>query len=175
VTEPDPVAALAAQLEQLRGQMARAQGEIGGLRAKLEAESSQTALLRLEVKHLREDLAEAAEKNRLKPPPAPWWRVSEAEGRAMLAGLRAWVDEFLRPHYPDYLARLPGCVLSHGEAVWELSTLRAEWIRVYGDEDNRDLQGALNWHDRLLPGVINRLAAAIKCDEAGCRAARRRP
>jgi hypothetical protein len=174
VTEPDPVAVLAAQLEQLRGQIARTQGEVGYLKARLEQDSGQVVMYRLEIKQLREELAEAVARNRLKPPPAPWWCVGEAEGRPMLAELRAWVDEFLRPHYPDYLARLRPCVLSHGEAVWELSTLRAEWIRVYGDEDNRDLPGALDWHDRYLPGVINRLAAAIKCDETGCRSARRR-
>lgn len=175
MTEPDPVAALAAQLAELRGQLARSQGEIAVLRERLEASTGQVVMFRLEVKHLREELAEAVDRNKLKPPPAPWWRVSEAEGRAMLAELREWVDEFLRPHYPDYVARLRPCVLSHGEAVWELSTLRAEWIRVYGDEDNRDLQGAVNWHDRLLPGVISRLADAVKCDETGCRITRRRP
>ena len=175
MAEPDPVAALAAQLEQLRGQLARSQGEIGVLRERLEAESGQTAMLRLQVKQFREELAEAVDRNKLKPPPAPWWRVSEAEGRAMLAELREWVDTFLRPHYPDYLTRLPSCVLAHGEAVWELSTVRAEWVRIYGDEDNRDLQGALDWHDRYLPGVINRLAATVKCDETGCRIARARP
>jgi len=175
VTEPDPAAALAAQLGELRGQLARSQGEIAVLRERLEASTGQVVMFRLEVKHLREELAEAVDRNKLKPPPAPWWCVGEAEGRAMLAELREWVDTFLRPHYPDYLARLPRCMLAHGEAVWELSTLRAEWIRIYGDEDNRDLQGALNWHDRYLPDVIKRLAEAINCDETGCRVTRRRP
>jgi hypothetical protein len=174
VTDPDPLADLAAQLAELRGQLARSQGDIGVLRERLVAETGQTAMLRLQVKQFREELAEAVDRNRLKPPPAPWWRVSEAEGRAMLAELREWVDTFLRPHYPDYLARLPGCVLAHGEAVWELSTLRAEWVRIYGDEDNRDLAGALVWHDRYLPDAISRLAAAVKCDETGCRVTRSR-
>ena len=175
MTDPDPVAALAAQLEDLRGQLARAQGEIGHLREGLKGESGQTAMLRLDVKHLREELAEATEKRRLKPPPAPWWCVSRAEGEAMLAGLREWVDAFLRPHYPDYMTRLPRCWANHGEAVWELSTLRAEWQRIYDDADNRDLAGALTWHDKYLPGVVGRLAEAIRCDEAGCRIARRPP
>jgi hypothetical protein len=181
MTEPDPVAALAAELAELcgqvgglLGQLARAQGDIGVLRERLQAETGQTAMLRLQVKQFREELAEAVDRNRLKPPPAPWWRVSETEGRAMLAELREWVDTFLRPHYPDYLAKLPGCALAHGEAVWELSTLRAEWVRVYGDEDNRDLRGALAWHDRWLPNSITRLVEAIKCDETGCRMTRPR-
>ena len=175
MTEPDPVAALAAQVEELRGQLARSQGDIGHLRERLEAGSSQTAMLRLDVKQSRDQLAEAIEKRRLKPPPAPWWAVSADEGRAMLAALREWVETFLRPHYPDYMIRLPRCWANHGAAIWELSTLRAEHERIYADEDNRDLQGALNWHDRYLPGVIGRLEAAIRCDEAGCRIARRPP
>ena len=175
MTEPDPLAALAAQVEELRGQLARSQGDIGHLRERLEAGSSQTAMLRLDVKQSRDELAEAIGKRRLKPPPAPWWRVTRDEGEAMLADLREWVETFLRPHYPDYTTRLPACWANHFEAVWELSTLRAEWQRIYDDEDNRDLRGALNWHDRLLPGVLDRLATAIRCDEAGCRIARRPP
>ena len=92
----------------------------------------------------------------------------------MLAELRGWVEEFARRHYPGYMTRLPTCWANHPEAVWELSTLSAEWERVYGDPDNKDLQGALMWHDRWLPGVLARLAVSIKCDQAGCRMLRPR-
>ena len=170
MTDPDPVAALAAQLEELRGQWARSQGEIGGLRERLKTETSQTLMLRLEVKQLRAELAEAVGKRRLKPPPAPWWRVDREQAQAMLAELGEWVETFLRPHYPDYLTRIPRCWPAHLTAVWELSTIRAEWIRIYGDEENRDLQGALAWHDRYLPDTLGRLGAALaKCDETGCQ------
>lgn len=167
-TEPDPVAGLAAQLEQLRGQWARSQGEIGALRERLNGSTSQVMLLLVAVKQLARRLDEALAKRRLAPPPAPWWCVSEAEGRPMLAELRSWVD-FTTTHYPAYMARLPACWPNHPEAVWELSTLKAEWERVYGDEDNRDLAGALWWHERWLPGVIARLGKAITCDLSGCR------
>ncbi len=173
MTDPDPVAALAAQLEELRGQWARSQGEIGVLRERLEAGSGQVVMFRLEVKQLRERLDEAIGKRQLAPPPAPWWVVDEATGAELLAALREWVDQFLRRQYPGYLARLPRCWPNHGEAVWELSTICAEWERVYADEDNRDLAGALTWHDRYLPDVISRLAGAIRCDEAGCQMTRR--
>jgi hypothetical protein len=175
MTDPDPVAALAAQLEELRGQLARTQGDVGHVRARLDAGSSQTALLFAEVKRLRECLDEALDKRRLAPPPAPWWCVGEAEGKAMLGELAEWVDGFARRHYPGYLARLPRCWANHPEAVWELSTVRAEWERIYADEENRDLQAALNWHDKWLPGALTRLAGSIKCDEAGCRMAGPRP
>jgi regulator of replication initiation timing len=169
MTEPGPVAALAAQLEELRGQLARAQGDVGHVRARLEAGAGQTMMLRLEVKQLRERLGEALETHKLEPAPAPWWCTGETEGKAMLAELREWVDGFARRHYPGYLARLPACWANHPEAVWELSTLRAEWQRVYAEPGNAELQGALNWHDKWLPGVLGRLAASVKCDEAGCR------
>jgi hypothetical protein len=174
MTEPDPVAALGAELAELRGQLARTQGEVGYLKARIENDSGQVVMYRLEIKQLRERLEEAVAKRRLAPPPAPWWVVDEATGRELLAALRGWVDQHLRRHYPGYLARLPRCWPNHGEAVWELSTICAEWERVYADEDNRDLAGALTWHDRYLPETISRLAEAIKCDETGCRIARSR-
>ena len=173
--DPDPDAALAAQIEDLRSELAEFRRVFGQWNAKLETEGiGGTMLLLVEVKRLRERLDEALARRQLEPPPAPWWCVDEAEGRAMLAELSEWVGTFLRRHYPGYAARLPGCWASHPEAVWELSTLRAEWQRIYDDEDNRDLQGALAWHDRWFPGVLSRLGAAVKCDESGCRAVRSR-
>ena len=168
MTGPDPVAVLAAQLEELRGQLAQ-------LRAQVETDGhgvAMTALLK--AKELGERLDEALEKNRIKPPPAPWWVVGEAEGRAMLAELREWVEGFARRHYPGYMKKIPGCWPNHPEAVWELSTIWVEWQRVYADEDNRDLQAALTWHDRWFPAAIRRLADSISCDEAGCRITRPR-
>ena len=120
MTDPGPVAALAAQLEELRGQLARSQGDIGHLRERLETEGiGGTMRLLLDLKQLREQLDDAVEKRRLKPPPAPWWRVGEAEGRAMLAELSEWVDGFARRHYPGYMTWLPRCWANHPEAVWE--------------------------------------------------------
>jgi hypothetical protein len=178
MTELDPIAALAAQLEELRGQLARTQGDVGHVRARLETDFGQVLPLLAEVKKLRQTLGDAVDKHQLAPPPAPYWLVDKAEAQAMLAELREWVDTFLRQHYAAYLAKLPGCLLGnppHPEAVWEFGNLHAEWQRIYGDPDNRDLQGALAFHDRWLPGVIQRLDAAIKCDETGCSMMRRAP
>jgi len=173
MTEPDPLADLAAQLEELRRQWVRSQGEIGALREQLKSSTGQQMLLLIQVKRLAERLNDALAKRQLAPPPAPWWCVSEAEVQSMLAELRHWVENFARKHYPACIARLPPCWPNHPEALWELSTLMAEWERVYGDADNRDLAGALWWHERWLPGVIARLEKAITCDMAGCRRAAR--
>jgi hypothetical protein len=174
MTDPDPVAALAAQVDDLRGQLARTQGDIGTLRAKLEEGSGLEAVLRLEIKKLRRRLTDLEKR----PPatvPAPWWDVGEAEGHALLAELGEWLAVFLRRHYPGYAARLTPCVLNHFEAVWELSTLRAEWERINADSENRDLQGLLAWHDRWLPGVLARVKATTgECDKTGCALARER-
>ena len=56
MADPDPIAALAAQLEELRGQLARYTGETGHLRARLEADSGQVVMLRLEIKKLGEKI-----------------------------------------------------------------------------------------------------------------------
>lgn len=132
-------------------------------------------VLRLEVKHLAEALDEAISARRLKPPPAPYWlRLPAAERSKRLAELHSWVEDFLRVHYPGYISGLRDCWPNHPEAVWELSTVMTEWLRVYGDEDNPDLSAALWWHERWLPGVLARLLRAIPCDEAGCRRPRPR-
>jgi hypothetical protein len=167
VTEPDPVADLAAQLEQLRGQLARSQGDIGVLRERLESSTGQVMKLLLQVKHLR---GEIADKRQAESPPAPWWCVDPEQYKAMHADLGRWVDGVLAVQYGDYLVRLPRCLLSHRAAVWELSALRAEWDRIYADLDNGDLQGLLALHDRFLPGALSRLAAALAdCKDSYCR------
>ena len=92
----------------------------------------------------------------------------------MMAELHEWVERFLRPNFGGYLATLPPCWHRHAEAVWELSTLRAEWVRIYvtEEEEERDLAGALAWLDRFLPNTLARLAGAIRCDGIqGCQLA----
>lgn len=172
----ETLAALAAQVDDLRGTVAKLHIIVSQWNARLETQGiGATLVLRAEVKRLADKLARATDSNQLSPPPAPYWSgLAREESAAQMAGLRGWVEGFFRSHYPGYAVRLPPCWAQHSEAVWELSTLMTEWVRVYGDEDNRDLGGALWWHERWLPGVLTRLEQAIKCDETGCRLARRR-
>ena len=101
---------------------------------------------------------------------APTWPMLRGEDREpYLTALREWVDMFLRPVSETYV--IPDCWPAHNEAVWELATLHAEWTRVYGDPDNRPLEGALEFHDRWLPGVCTRLfgpAGSVKCPQGSC-------
>ena len=145
------------------------------LRERFDAETSQTTMLRLQVKQLTEQLDEAIEAHRLKPPPAPYWvGLPEPEFRAQITELREWVETFLRSHYPEYVSVLRPCWTAHPAAVWELSTLRAEWLRIYDREKDRELAGALTWHERWFPGVLARIQKAVPCDETGCRLTRYR-
>ncbi len=73
MTEPDPVAVLAAQLEELRGQLARYTGETGHLRARLEADSGQVLMLRHEIKKLGQKIEAAIARRNADEPPAPYW------------------------------------------------------------------------------------------------------
>jgi hypothetical protein len=175
VTDPDPIAALAAQLAELRRQLAVYTGETGVLRARLEEDSGQVLMLRLEIKKLGEKLDEAIARRQTADAPAPFWLgLSREEHAARLAEVRAWVDNVARVLWPGYLTRLASCWANHPEAVQELSNLMTEWARIYGDPDNRPLPDALWFHERWLPGVLGRLAQAVKCDAAGCRLAEQR-
>jgi hypothetical protein len=176
VSEPDPVAALAAQLEQLRGELSRYEGQTGQLRARLDNDSGQVLMLRLQVKKLGEKIEAAIARRDADEPQAPYWLgLTREEHAARLAELRAWVEQVGRVQYRDYFAKLPPCWPSHPAAVIELSTVMTEWVRIYGDPDSRPLPDALMWNDKWLPGVLGRLAAAIKCDVSGCRLAQSSP
>ena len=176
MTEPDPIAALAAQLEELRGQLARYTGETGHLRARLEADSGQVLMLRHEIKKLGQKITAAIASREADEPPAPYWPgLRPDEYAAELGQLRAWVDRFARVQWPGYMDRIAPCWANHPEAVWELSNLMTEWTRIYGDPDNRPLQDAMWFYERWLPGVLGRLAQSVKCDVAGCRLTRSSP
>jgi hypothetical protein len=169
MTEPDPIAALAAQLEELRGQLARYTGETGHLRARLDKDSGQVVMLRLKIKQLGEKIEAAIACRNADEPQAPYWLGLSTEDRAAaLAQLRAWVEQVGRVQYRDYFTKLPPCWPSHPAAVIDLSTVMTEWIRIYGDPENRPLQDALVFNDKWLPGVLGRLRAAITCDTMGC-------
>jgi hypothetical protein len=177
MTEPDPDVTLAEQVERLRGELSRYAGEVGGMRARMEEFTGRDMAQLLEIKKLGEKLDEALARHQAADPPAPFWRgLDRAAHAARLAELRDFVEGFLRVEYPGYLARLPPCWTAHREAVWELSNLMQEWVRVYGDPENRPLQDALWFHERWLPGVLSRLGGALgKCDLTGCALARSSP
>ena len=153
--EPTPhalgesLAALAVQVADLRGQVRDINERLdqAGLRADLD--------LAARFEDLAQTVTGALDAAAPRGPAAPSWIGLDRDTyTARLADLRRWADTVLRQHYGGY--ELPECWPRHIQAVWELSTLAAEWHRTYGGT-RPDLARALEFYDRWLPGSIRRI------------------
>ena len=178
----DAIAALAIQVEQLSHQLDQARQDAAAAKATVAQWNARleqggigaTLMMRRDftkldekVEGLAATLADAMEHEKLTAPSAPRWdNLDQADEAAQLAELREWVNGVLRAQYPEYI--LPGCWEAHHVALWELGNLHAQWRRVYGDPRGVDLEAALWFHERWLPGALARLNRAISPD-AGCR------
>ena len=99
---------------------------------------------------------------------APYWiGLSPQDHAAQLAELRQWADTVLSPEYGGY--QLPDCWPNHPHAIWELSTLAAEWHRTYSPRQP-SLDRALEFHDRWLPGTMRRIADITRRCNPECAA-----
>ena len=75
----------------------------------------------------------------------------------------------MRREYGGY--QLPACWANHPHAIWELSTLAAEWHRTYSGS-RPSLDRALEFHDRWLPGTMRRIADITRRCNPECAARR---
>ena len=147
----ESLAALAAQVADLRGQITLIGQRLD--RAGIRDDMDLTA----RFEELAETVATALDAVAPSGPAAPSWiGLDHDTYRTRLAELRRWADTVLRPHYGGY--ELRDCWPRHIHAVWELSTLAAEWHRTYGGQ-RPDLARALEFHDRWLPGTMRRISA----------------
>jgi hypothetical protein len=145
----ESLAALAAQLADLRGQVHALNERLdrAGLRPDLD--------LAARFDQLAHTVADALDAAAPHGPAAPYWIGLDRDTyRARLADLRHWADTVLRIHYGGY--ELPECWPRHIQAIWELSTLAAEWHRTYSGT-RPDLARALEFYDRWLPGTMRRI------------------
>ena len=165
----DELAALRAQVQDLRAAIVKCA-------ARVDRESTGgVLLLRVEIKHLKEalaalqeDVAELVEAREIAKTPAPCWlELDDATRASQFTKLTQWVNDILLAQYPS--GKLAECWPNHPEAIWELSTIAAEWHRVYDDPENRNLAAALLWHDKWLPGALARLGQAIRCGDGRCQ------
>jgi len=149
--------ALAQLVYRLRTQMEGLQEAVSKHAAQL---ADLTSLAQLIQDHLD------AEEERAVAQSAPVWvGLSQEEYDGQLRMLTAFVDQHLRVAYRDYLDKvLQDCWAQHPAALWELGNLWAEWNHIY-HRGQPSLTGALNWHDRWLPGVKSRLTDIMQ----GCR------
>ena len=92
---------------------------------------------------LAQTVADALDAAAPRGPAAPYWIGLDRDTyHARLAELRWWADTVLCQHYGGY--ELRDCWPHHMHAVWELSTLAAEWRRTYGGS-RPDLARAPEW------------------------------
>ena len=106
-------------------------------------------------------------------PAAPCWTGLDPHDHAsQLGDLRQWTDTILRPEYSGY--QLRPCWANHPHAIWELSTLAAEWHRTYSRKQP-SLDRALEFHDRWLPGTMRRIADITRRCNPECAARLRAP
>src|SRR5580704_12009760 len=152
----ESLAALAAQLADVRGQVAQVNQRLdrAGLRGDLD--------LVARFEELARSVADTLDAAAPRGPAAPFWLGLDRETYlAELAKLRHWTDTVLRQHYSGY--ELRDCWPWHIHAVWELSTLAAAWHHVYGGQ-RPDLARALEFYDRWLPGTMRRITGITgKC------------
>ena len=175
--EPPPTgdtAALAAQIATVRGQVAalktRLDNDVIGKQLVALAEIKR---LRSQVTELAHVAAETRDSDRQHGPAAPYWIGRDrAEYAAQLAELRQWADTVLRREYGGY--QLAACWDNHPHAIWELSTLAAEWHRTYSS-NRPSLDRALEFHDRWLPGTMRRVAEITRRCNPECAVRRHNP
>jgi hypothetical protein len=145
----ESLAALAVQVAALRGQVGviNARLDQAGLRADVD--------LAARFEDLAQTVADALDAASPRGPAAPYW-IGPDPGtyHARLADLRQWADTLLGQHYGGY--ELRECWPRHIHAIWELSTLAAEWHRTYSGA-RPDLARALEFYDRWLPGTMRRI------------------
>ncbi len=152
---PSP-GALGESLAALARQVAALRGQIGAINERLDQAGLHDGLnLAARFEELAQTVTGTLEAAAPRGPTAPYWIGLDRDTyHARLADLRRWTDTVLRQHYGGY--ELRDCWPRHLHAIWELSTLAAEWHHVYGGP-RPDLARALEFHDRWLPGTMRRI------------------
>jgi hypothetical protein len=158
--DPSP-RALDESLTALAAQVAALRGQVLMINARLDQAGLHDGLnLAARFEDLAQTVADALEAAAPRGPAPPSWIGLDRDTYAIrLADLRRWADTVLGPQYGGY--ELPGCWPRHIHAIWELSTLAAEWHHTYGGT-RPDLARALEFYDRWLPNTMRRITAITR-------------
>ncbi len=162
-----PVQALGESLAALAAQVADLGSQIALISQRLDRAGIHDDVdLAARFEELAATVAAALDAVAFRGPAAPSWiGLDHDTYHARLAELRRWADTVLRQHYGGY--ELRDCWPRHIHAVWELSTLAAEWHRTYGGQ-RPDLARALEFYDRWLPGTMRRITAITRTCRPQC-------
>jgi hypothetical protein len=164
--EPPP-RALGESLAALAVQVAALRSRIRAINDRLDQAGLQAGLnLAARFEDLAETVTDALEAAAPRGPAAPYWIGLDSDTyHARLTELRQWVDTVLRQHYGGY--ELADCWPRHIHAIWELSTLAAQWHRTYSGTRS-DLAMALEFYDRWLPGTMRRITGITRTCTPQC-------
>jgi hypothetical protein len=165
-------AALASLVYKLREQLNSLQTVVNGLSAGAGAHEHPHLAKELEaLAQIMQGHIEAEEERATSQCAPVWASLDREDFQAQLARVGEWVDRHLRAVYAAYWTGvLHDCWRHHPEALYELGNLWAEWNRIY-DRGHPSLTGALNWHDRWMPGARARLREVMAgCRIGGCQA-----
>lgn len=176
----DPLVALSAQMAKLAMQLADLEGKLAGLRGdvdRLDALAAPVADLSDRVAELAAIVGKAATdpgQRADRVDPRPWAAVILDEPgpdgvRPAASALAAWLETVFLPHYSEHLpggphwraGELPPCWIKHRAVANELWTLYQLWDDAYGDPEAGP-RGAGDWHDRWLPGALERIAEVMQ-------------
>jgi len=156
----ESLAVLAVQIADLRGQIRAISERLD------QAGLSAGVNLAARFEELAQTVAGTLEAAAPRGPAAPYWIGLDRDTYATrLADLRRWAEIVLGQHYGGY--ELRECWPSHIHAIWELSTLAAEWHRTYSGS-RPDLARALEFYDRWLPGTMRRITGITRACMPHC-------
>ncbi|SDQ03202.1 hypothetical protein [Thermostaphylospora chromogena] len=174
------VARLSQRLDQYGAQLDTTNHGTAELASRLDAIDAALTDLARTVTDLAEAVAAATkrdaagsetERSDRRPDRRPWILLQgQGSGPGTpFAELRAWVARVLIPQYGEYMTRLPQgiptlpeCWPLHPAACNELWSLYLAWDQAFMHPDT-PLREITDWHDRLLPGVLDRLAVVFRC------------
>lgn len=139
--------------------------------------SDDVARLRLELRSLREMVAQHSRvleaidgvldrlidmrEGKLRRAP---WCYHDPPPRKDVDVLPAWVAWYNLRYAPQaHTNRIPYCWEQHGGLAAEISTLVAAWQRAF-DDAKANTDAAQMWHDRWLPGFLQRMRQWVPAD-----------
>ena len=158
--DPSPLA-LGESLAALAVQVAALRGQVHAINIRLDQAGLRPDLdLAARFEDLAQTVTDALDAASPRGPAAPSWIGLDRDTyTTQLADLRRWADTVVGQHYGGY--ELRDCWPRHIHAIWELSTLAAEWHRTYSGK-HPDLARALEFYDRWLPGTMRRITGITR-------------
>ena len=166
------LAALSVRQSQLRQEVGRLAGRVAEAEAGIRGQAAsvaEAASLAGEVERLAELAGAAGPAARPGSVyPRNWATMSDEDSAKALRYLARWVTTILFATYPHVSEVMPACWPAHAAVVAELDWLCWAWEEVWAVGARPAARDAADWHDRWLPGVLQRVRPLLTaCQDQG--------